>query len=203
MRHNRNGWQGAAVAVMGLLVMAGAVPAASAEAPRPGFQLPFECGQKWRLDTYAADEHAPALDMVREPQADTEGSLVVAPADGVANMSSDESKDGPDAGNVIQIDHGGGWFTTYLHLQDRSVEQGQNVTQGQEIGHVGKTGETARNVPHLHFEQGFDANGDGTAEWGVPVSEGGERVGSLFDGVDYGKAGETWREVTSKNNCGS
>ena len=193
MSRIRNWWRVAAVAVMGSLVTVGTVTAASAEGPRPEFQLPFECGQKWRLDTWA---HAPALDMVREPKADTEGSLLVAPADGVVK----ESRVHENAGNIIQIDHGDGWFTTYLHLQSRSVQDGDSVSQGQEIGRVGKTGETSNGVPHLHFEQAIDSNGDGRATWGV---QGSERVASVFNGVDYGdKNNQTWRNVPSNNNCG-
>lgn len=199
MSKTRNRWRVAAVVVMGSLVTAGTVTAASAEGPRPEFQLPFECGQKWQLNSYDST-HAPALDMVREPQADTEGSLVIAPADGVVKQSFDASAPGKDAGNVIQIDHGDGWFTTYLHLQSRSVQGGESVSQGQEIGRVGHTGETANGVPHLHFEQAIDSNGDGSATWG---EQGSERVESVFNGVKYGTTGETWRNVTSNNNCGS
>jgi len=168
---------------------------------RPNFQLPFQCGQQWRLDSYSK-EHAPALDMVREPdQQGTEGSLVVASASGTVKLSfyhenTPGANDG--AGNVIQIDHGGGWFTTYLHLQSRSVQAGQKVAQGQEIGHVGKTGKTSNGTPHLHFEQAFSKNGSGTATWGEPKSD---RVPAVFDGVNYGQDSKTWRNVTSHNSC--
>lgn len=173
---------------------AGSGPAVSASGARPDFHLPFPCGQQWRLDTWG---HAPALDMVREPdQQGTEGSLLVASADGVVEQSFHHEK----AGNVIQINHGGGWFTTYLHLQSRSVWDGQDVGQGQEIGHVGKTGPTANGHPHLHFEQAVDSNGDGSATWGTSDSE---RVQSVLNGVDYGNQNnQTWRNVTSNNNCG-
>ena len=108
----------ALVGAAALAVPAGATlwpsVAAAQEGP-PDLQLPFECGQPWRLDTWG---HAPALDMVREPdQEGTEGALLIAPAGGVVNQSFRHD----NAGEVIQIDHGGGWFTTYLHLQSRSV----------------------------------------------------------------------------------
>jgi murein DD-endopeptidase MepM/ murein hydrolase activator NlpD len=155
------------------------------------------------LDSYAAT-HAPALDMVREPnQQGTEGSLVVASASGVVKQSFyHENHPGTNdgAGNMIQIDHGGGWFTTYLHLQSRSVQVGQKVAQGQEIGHVGKTGKTSNGHPHLHFEQAFDRNGDGYATWGEQNSE---RVPAVLHGENYGENSKTWKNVTSHNNCGS
>lgn len=161
-------------------------------APPVDLQLPFACGQQWRLDTWA---HAPALDMVREPdQVGTEGALLVAAADGVVNMSFSHA----NAGNVIQINHGNGYFTTHLHLQSRSVSVGTTVTQGQTIGRVGKTGPTSNGHPHLHFELGYDANGNGEASWGTSTSE---RVRPWFDGVEYGQSnGRTWRNVA--RDCG-
>jgi hypothetical protein len=163
------------------------------EVAADGFQLPFPCGDEWRLDTWA---HAPALDMVREPdQTGTEGALLVAPAAGVVNQSFTHD----NAGNVIQIDHGDGIFSTYLHLESRSVGVGDEVAQGDEIGRVGRSGPTANNHPHLHFEFAVDSNGDGEASWGTANSE---RVEPTFDGVEFGQEnGQTWRNVTSKNSC--
>ncbi|MEU6739271.1 peptidoglycan DD-metalloendopeptidase family protein [Streptosporangium sandarakinum] len=157
----------------------------------PNLQLPFPCGQQWRLDTWG---HAPALDMVKEPdQQGTEGATLVAPASGTVKKSFYHD----NAGNVIQIDHGGGYFTTYLHLQSRAVSVGAKVAMGATIGKVGRTGPTANDHPHLHFELGYDANGDGEASWGF---EGSERVKPTFNGVTYGSSNsQTWRNVTSRN----
>ncbi|WP_083958605.1 M23 family metallopeptidase [Herbidospora mongoliensis] len=178
------------------LAVAGAslVFAAPAQA-KPGFQLPFLCGQQWRLDTWA---HAPALDMVKEPnQTGTNGATLLASAAGTVKLSYRQDANGP--GNVIQINHGGGWYSTYLHMATRSVSVGQTVSQGQVIGTVGATGDTSNGHPHLHFEQNYDANGNGTATWGA---SGTERVRPVFNGVEYGQGnGQTWRNVTS-NNCG-
>jgi murein DD-endopeptidase MepM/ murein hydrolase activator NlpD len=156
-----------------------------------GLQLPFVCGDKWRLDTWG---HAPALDMVREPdQVGTEGAPLLAPGPGTVNQSFYHD----NAGNVVQIDHGEGYFTTYLHMESRAVEVGAVVVMGDMIGAVGRTGPTSNNHPHLHFELGLDANGDGEASWGF---EGAERVIPWFDGVEYGQANAmTWRDVTSAN----
>ncbi|MFC6083459.1 M23 family metallopeptidase [Sphaerisporangium aureirubrum] len=189
--------------VMAAAPFAGATPASaaatsslskSAAAARPAFQLPFPCGQQWRLDSWG---HAPALDMTKEPnQAGTEGATLVAPAAGRVNQSFLHA----NAGNLIQIDHGGGWFTTYIHLQVRSVQVGANVTMGQMIGRVGHTGETSNGVPHVHVEQAFDANGNGSATWGVAGSE---RVVQMYNGASYGTANsQTFRNVTSNNTCG-
>lgn len=165
----------------------------SAAPAKPKLQLPFYCKQKWRLDTWA---HAPALDMVKEPnQVGTEGATLVAPASGTVNQSFYHN----NAGNVIQINHGGGWFTTYLHLQSRAVKVENKVQMGTVIGKVGKTGPTANNHPHLHFELGYDSNKDGKASWGY---QGSERVTPVFNGVTYGsKNGQTWRNIASHNKC--
>lgn len=53
-------------------------------------------------------------------------------------------------GNYVIIDHGNGWKTLYGHMSSLSVTQGQAVSQGQEIGKVGSTGNSTGN--HLHFE---------------------------------------------------
>jgi hypothetical protein len=167
---------------------------ATAAGKRPPFQLPFPCGQKVRMESFA---HAPALDMFRVPQSATEGNTLVAPADGVVNQSYNNPK---GAGNIVQINHGGGWFTTSIHLQSRAVKVGDRVKQGQRIGKVGHTGQTSGGTPHLHFEQAFDRNGDGKAEWGEPNPE---RVAQVFDGKTYGKRNEETSRVTSRNCSGS
>ncbi|WP_460778415.1 peptidoglycan DD-metalloendopeptidase family protein [Nocardiopsis nanhaiensis] len=162
-----------------------------AQQPPVDFQLPFECGQEWRLDTWA---HAPALDMVREPdQHGTEGAPLLAAAEGTVNMAFWHD----NAGNVVQIDHGSDYFTTYIHLESMDVDVGDTVSQGEQIGAVGRTGEGANDHPHLHFELGFDANGDGEASWGTEDSE---RVNPWFDGEEYGQDNnQTWRDVASAN----
>lgn len=184
--------------MLGMILVAGAAVtpvAASAAEEEPqatNFQLPFKCADSWRLDTWA---HNPALDMVKEPdQHGTEGAGLVAPEAGTVNMSMYHD----NAGNVVQINHGGGHFTTYLHMKSRSVNVGDKVTQGQGIGAVGKTGPTSNGHPHLHFEHGVDANGDGKASWGTSDSE---RVKATFNGVEYSGSNKTWRNVKSNNSC--
>ena len=53
-------------------------------------------------------------------------------------------------GNYVEIDHGNGYRTLYAHMSSIGVTQGQAVSQGQEIGKVGSTGNSTGN--HCHFE---------------------------------------------------
>lgn len=54
-------------------------------------------------------------------------------------------------GNLVVVDHGGGWQTFYAHLVEAEHELcNAAVGQGATIGHVGQTG--AATWPHLHFE---------------------------------------------------
>ena len=63
-------------------------------------------------------------------------------------------KQSPDSkggyGNSIVIDHGLGIYTTYMHLNEILVNQGDVVESGQLIGIIGTTGRSTG--PHLHFE---------------------------------------------------
>jgi len=62
-------------------------------------------------------------------------------------------KDG--AGNYVQIDHGDGFRSIYMHMTRYIVKVGDYVTPGQVIGYVGSTGVSTGN--HLHF--GISKNG--------------------------------------------
>ena len=53
-------------------------------------------------------------------------------------------------GNLVVIDHGGGFSTAYAHHQSLTVSVGQTVSQGQQVGLEGSTGYSTG--CHLHFE---------------------------------------------------
>lgn len=53
-------------------------------------------------------------------------------------------------GNMIMVDHGGGFQSLYAHLSAINVVCGQSVGQGEYIGVIGSTGRSSG--PHLHFE---------------------------------------------------
>jgi murein DD-endopeptidase MepM/ murein hydrolase activator NlpD len=47
------------------------------------------------------------------------------------------------------VDHGGGFVSYYAHLDSFSVSYGQHVSQGQQVGKIGSTGDSSG--PHLHL----------------------------------------------------
>lgn len=53
-------------------------------------------------------------------------------------------------GNLVRIDHAGGFETRYAHMQAIAVHVGDQVERGQVIGTVGSTGRSTG--PHVHFE---------------------------------------------------
>ncbi|MGN6464470.1 MAG: M23 family metallopeptidase [Rhizobiaceae bacterium] len=53
-------------------------------------------------------------------------------------------------GNMVEIDHGGGYATRYAHLSEIDVKVGDHVKLGQAIGRTGSTGRSTG--PHLHYE---------------------------------------------------
>ncbi|MCP3800913.1 M23 family metallopeptidase [Allokutzneria sp. A3M-2-11 16] len=178
------------VAGIALALTAGLLgsPAASAENPSssaaPNFQLPFPCGQTWSLTTYRG--HSPddkKVDFFRVGGV-TNGSAVVAAAAGVVNEVH------PGVGGV-EINHGGGYFTLYLHMSGRNVNVGTRVAAGQRIGTVGRV---ATGVPHLHYELLYDFNGNNNGE-------NGEWVRPIFNGVTYQLIPGRPFSLVSRNRC--
>jgi murein DD-endopeptidase MepM/ murein hydrolase activator NlpD len=54
----------------------------------------------------------------------------------------------PSYGNLVIVNHDGGYRTVYAHLGDVDVEEGQPVATGQRIGRSGE----GLDGPMLHFE---------------------------------------------------
>jgi murein DD-endopeptidase MepM/ murein hydrolase activator NlpD len=53
------------------------------------------------------------------------------------------------AGYYVELNHGDGFSSQYMHMTHYIVSPGQQVSAGQVIGYVGSTG--ASTGPHLHF----------------------------------------------------
>lgn len=74
------------------------------------------------------------------------GTPVCATAEGIVTGSSYQA----GLGNLIVIDHGNGFTTSYGHLSKIMVASGHKVERGEIIGLVGSTGYSTG--PHLHYE---------------------------------------------------
>jgi len=75
------------------------------------------------------------------------GTTVAASENGVVAYAGNEVK---GMGNLIIVQHEGGWMTVYAHLDSMTVRRGARVSVGQKIGTVGTTGKVDK--PQLHFE---------------------------------------------------
>lgn len=108
---------------------------------RPAFKLPFPCGTQIELKTYQG--HSPddkKIDMYRVGM--FTGSPITASAAGVVHQTFSPGG--------IEIKHGNGWFTTYMHMSSH-VSAGTQVKQGDVVGYMGDVGSPG--IPHLHYEQ--------------------------------------------------
>ena len=213
-RITRRAALGLAVPVIAAL---GAAPAQAAD--RPDFKVPFACGQMWRAWTYDGHAGAPeggsahwkenAIDMeVRQGSTNiSKGEPVLASADGKV-VEVDQEDDPEDRMNQVTIDHGDGWITRYLHLEELPTDLHVNdmVAQGEQIGRVGNTGPQPM-APHLHYEQ--RRRGDGMGTWGPNQSDADkwEHQPVVFDGQEIETNAnapmDTWGEgeYLTSTNC--
>ena len=76
-----------------------------------------------------------------------EGTPVFATADGVVKSLSEKNT---SHGKAVTINHGNGYETSYSHILDIRVKNGQNVKRGDIIALSGNSGLSF--VPHLHYE---------------------------------------------------
>lgn len=75
------------------------------------------------------------------------GTRVSAAENGVVAYAGNEVK---GMGNLVIIQHSGGWMTVYAHMDSMNVRRGMRVNVGTAIGAVGATGKV--DTPQLHFE---------------------------------------------------
>jgi hypothetical protein len=167
-------------------------------ANRPNFLMPFPCGAEVETVTYFG--HNPddkKMDM--RVKGMPTGSPIVASASGFVH-----EKFHPGA---IEIRHGDGWFTTYMHMKWH-VPVGTWVEQGDVVGEMGNV---ASPDYHLHYEQLYapGQNNAHTSDMVHPVLQGeGPLVlvpnkpflrKSTNCGADplapYGRIGEKWHAM--------
>jgi hypothetical protein len=170
------------------LSMVTAVPSAQAVG-EPYLLLPFDCGTSWTGTTSSTAHRSYEIDFNLSSGAEDRGKPVKAAAAGTIRWEGGASS---AYGNYLEIDHGNGFSTLYAHLQDKMAHDGDVVQQGEKIGTVGDTDDTAGLRPHLHFE--FRNRGD------YPSYPGYIRPASFQgDPFDYATGTETY----VSQNCGS
>lgn len=118
--------------------------------PVPGF-MRIASGYGWRIHPiFGTKKMHTGIDIGRnlDPPQSIDGAEIVAAGDGTVIFTGYRG----GYGNTVMIDHGNGVVTLYAHQQSGGivVTDGQSVTKGQVIGHVGSTGYSTG--PHLHFE---------------------------------------------------
>ncbi len=74
------------------------------------------------------------------------GTPIFACGDGKVVMATMRNS----SGNSVVIEHLPGFYSLYYHLDSMSVEVGQMIKQGEQLGEAGKTG--LATGPHLHWE---------------------------------------------------
>ena len=126
-------------------------PRAEAAGARPHFQLPFQCGQKWKAFTRSG--HRPNENSIdfNGVSVGTHAATIVASAPGrVLHAGYDQWN-----GWWVNLSHANGWGTAYLHMNERPrVSNGQTVAMGQVLGRVGDSGDSYGS--HLHYQQWAD-----------------------------------------------
>jgi hypothetical protein len=158
---------------------------ARAAVPPPDFEAPFACGTTIRMGTgptHEGTQRERALDMYDPP------------ADGEPVLASAAGRVQRHTGNGgVMLDHGRGWFSLYVHMRNL-LPVGSQVLRGQQVGVMSNVG---TGVSHLHYEQLFDADGDGFARDG-------EWVHPVMHGVTYrlGAEGQPWQTTIVSHNCG-
>lgn len=102
----------------------------------------ISCYYGWRTNPMSGKgkEHHNGLDIAGQWN-----SPIIAPSAGKVVRSARDTY----LGNYVKLDHGDGLFTTYGHLNSRSVKVGQRVKRGDVIGRMGKSGRTTGT--HLHY----------------------------------------------------
>jgi murein DD-endopeptidase MepM/ murein hydrolase activator NlpD len=117
-----------------------ASPVASSSSPR--FAWPLSGPIRRGFRSRNSSDYHDGLDIDAD-----EGAAVRAAAAGTVIFAGEEKK---QFGNLVVIDHGGGWHSAYGSLSGVTVKRGEKVGQGERIGFAGNTSVTKRT--ELHFE---------------------------------------------------
>ncbi|MBH0112454.1 LysM peptidoglycan-binding domain-containing protein [Novosphingobium sp. YJ-S2-02] len=121
-----------------------AVASTARQAASARFMWPVE--GKLRRGYSTGSNYHDGLDIVA-----AKGTMVRAAASGTVRFAGFEKE---QFGNLVVLDHGGGWFTAYAFLSRVTVKQGAKVAAGERIGLVGDTGQAKGSELHFEVRQG-------------------------------------------------
>ena len=171
MTYVRNGSRLLIFALSTVLAAAVLAPALPAEAaPEPPFEIRFP--QETEATVFSSSFGAPRSGGRRHTGNDLMApkmTQVYAAADGVISVVATSSL----AGRYIEIDHGDGWSTRYIHLNNDdpgtdngsadwdltvvpTLVEGSHVVAGQHIAWVGDSGNAEWAGSHTHFEIAYE-----------------------------------------------
>ena len=158
-------------------------------------------------DSQCANDYY-ALDFVLPNHADSgRGQPVVAIASGTVLDAAWGSQGWTNYGQRIYIQHdynadGHQYVSMYAHLESMSVSTGQHVSQGQQIGELGRSCDGSLecgsfSTPHVHFSIHRDSGFGGTGSGG---SYGGRAT--IPEPLDGYSGIDQWDNLTSSNGAG-
>jgi hypothetical protein len=177
-----------------------AAPASAAEFTPDDIIFPV-VGDVWYIDTWGAPRSGGRTHEGTDIMSlEGKGLPVVAAAEGTVKWIGATCC-------YLAIDHGGGWETWYIHLNNdtpdtddglgwgiaEDITPGAAVTAGQLIGWVGDSGNAEETDPHLHFEIRFEGEAIPSYEYllnATVLNEPGEPVADPADPVDPADPGE-------------
>ena len=133
--------------------------------------LPWRSGDMWRMtggphpDSGGRARPWSALDF--QPKSGESGAVRAARGGVVSRPCA----------NLVRINHGDGWMTSYYHVKNIKVRNGQRVDRGQVLGWTSRRSGCGGYAtgPHVHFSllwKGDYVNIRGTAIGGWTVKEG-------------------------------
>ena len=123
------------------------IPTPTSSPQRPVFSSAIAGAPRlvWPADGPVAENFGSGADPRGIALATLSGSAVRAASGGTVIFAATEPQ---KYGQLVLIDHGGGWVTAYAHLAKMVVRQGERVASGARLGFTGGSGNDAR----LHFE---------------------------------------------------
>ncbi len=119
------------------------------------FGLVWPVERTWRITSPFGPRWHPVRGVPSEHRgvdiATPEGTVVTAPVEGRVRRAAEDRVNG----KWVELDHGRGVRSQYMHLAEVSVKRGQTVAAGEPIALSGATGRVTG--PHLHYQVKRDA----------------------------------------------